>query len=81
MLSVFTANYNNILGIPGIVLKTVFGFIGILYAAKIIYDMIKMLKHKYTHEVLLKDIENLEEILIASITKMILLKMSVIIIG
>ncbi len=62
-------------------LKTVFGFIGILYAAKIIYDMIKMLKHKYTHEVLLKDIENLEEILIASITKMILLKMSVIIIG
>lgn len=30
LLSVFTANYNNILGIPGIVLKTVFGFIGIL---------------------------------------------------
>lgn len=57
-----TANYNNILGIPGIVLKTVFGCIGIFYAAKIIYDMIEMFKHRYTHEVLLKDIENLDKI-------------------
>lgn len=59
LLSVLTATYSNWFGISGIVFKTVFGFIGILYCAKIVRDVIEMYRNKYNHEMLMKDIKNL----------------------
>ncbi len=47
LLSVFTATYSDWFGIPGIVFKTVFCFIGILYCAKIVKDIVEMYRDKY----------------------------------
>lgn len=60
LLSVFTANYEKIWEIPGIVLKTIFCMIGIVYCVKILYDVIDVYNNKYTHENLRKDIEKLD---------------------
>ena len=64
LLSVFTASYNDFLGIRGfgIVLKTIFCIIGIVYCLKIVKDVSEMLKNKYDHEVLFQDIEQLNMI-------------------
>lgn len=62
LLSAFTASYGDVLGIPGIVLKTVFCLIGIVYCVKIIKDVSEMLKNKYDHAVLFQDIEKLNMI-------------------
>lgn len=62
LLSVFTATYRKILGIPGKYIKGIFCVIGILYAIKIVWDVIQMYKNKYDHNVLLKEIEDLDMI-------------------
>lgn len=62
LLSVFTASYEDILGIPGMVLKTVFCFIGIIYCLEITQDILSRIKNKYNHEVLFQDIEHLNMI-------------------
>lgn len=64
LLSVITASYDDLLGIRGlgIVLKTIFCLIGIVYCLKIGKDVSEMKKNKYDHEVLLKDIESLNMI-------------------
>ena len=58
LLSVFTASYDDLLGIrgAGIALKTIFCMIGIVYCLKIVKDVSEMVKNKYDHEVLLQDI-------------------------
>ena len=48
LLSVFTANYSDLLGISGIVLKTVFCIIGVVYFIKTVWDIFNMIKNKYT---------------------------------
>ena len=55
LLSVFTASYDDLLGIrgAGIALKTIFCMIGIVYCLKIVKDVSEMVKNKYDHEVLL----------------------------
>ena len=62
LLSVFTASYDDILGIPGIVLKTIFCMIGILYCMKIAKDIFHMYKDKYDYNDLMKDITGLDMI-------------------
>lgn len=62
LLSVFTASYEDILGIPGVVLKTIFCFIGIIYCLEIMRDILSRIKNKYNHEVLFQDIERLNMI-------------------
>ena len=62
LLSALTASYNDILGISGIVLKTVFCVIGIAYIIKIIFDIIDMYKNKYDHNILAQDIISLNKI-------------------
>lgn len=62
LLSVCTASYTKIWSIPGIVLKTIFCLIGIIYIIKILYDIIDMKRNNYTHTQLLKDIEGLDMI-------------------
>ena len=44
LLSVFTANYSDLLGISGIVLKTVFCIIGVVYFIKTVWDIFNMIK-------------------------------------
>lgn len=61
-ISVWTATYDNVWIIPGIVLKTIFCLIGIIYIIKIIYDIIYLRHNNYTHTELLKDIEGLNMI-------------------
>ena len=39
--------------------KTVFCFIGILYCAKIVKDIVEMYRDKYNHEMLMNDIREL----------------------
>ena len=62
LLSAFTASYNDILGISGIVLKTIFCVIGMAYIIKIIFDIIDMYKNKYDHNILAQDIISLNKI-------------------
>lgn len=62
LLSVFTATYEDILGIPGIVLKTVFCIIGIGYVIKILHDIVIMCKDRYDHNTLANDIISLNKI-------------------
>ena len=59
LLSVFTASYDDLLGIrgAGIALKTIFCMIGIVYCLKIVKDVSEMVKNKYDHEVLLQENE------------------------
>lgn len=62
LLSVFTANYSDLLGISGIVLKTVFCIIGVVYFIKTVWDIFNMIKNKYNHKVLFEKIEGLDMI-------------------
>ena len=62
MLSVITADYGTMLGLPGIVWKTIFFMIGVCYCAKIVTRIYQMQKNEYTHETLYKDIKKLDEI-------------------
>ena len=62
LISVWTANYETIWSIPGIVFKTIFCVIGIVYMIKIIYDIIDFKNNNYTHTDLLRDIEALDMI-------------------
>ena len=60
LLSTFTATYEDILGIPGKIIKIIFCLIGIIYAIKIIKDIYEMHKNKYDHNILLNDIQKLD---------------------
>lgn len=62
LLSAATASYSEVLGVPGIVLKTIFCMIGVAYVLKIMSDLIKRCNNKYDHIVLEKEIENLNMI-------------------
>ena len=62
LLSAATASYSKVLGVPGIVLKTIFCMIGVAYVLKIMSDLIKRCNNKYDHTVLEKEIENLNMI-------------------
>ena len=62
LLSTFTATYEDILGIPGKIIKIIFCLIGIIYAIKIIKDICEMHKNKYDHNILLNDIQKLDKI-------------------
>mgnify|MGYP004647251233 CR=1 FL=1 len=62
LLSTFTATYEDILGIPGKIIKIIFCLIGIIYAIKIIKDIYEMHKNKYDHNILLNDIQKLDKI-------------------
>ena len=62
LLSVMTAQYQKIFGISGEIIKVFFCTIGILYAVKIIWDFYKYRRNKYTHKVLMKEIEDLDMI-------------------
>lgn len=62
LLSTFTATYEDILGIPGKIIKIIFCLIGIIYAIKIIEDIYEMHKNKYDHNILLNDIQKLDKI-------------------
>lgn len=64
LLSTFTASYSNIFNIEnsGLIIKTIFCLIGIVYSLKIIYDIVQSYKNKYNHRILLKDIEGLNMI-------------------
>ena len=57
-----TAQYQKIFGISGEIIKVFFCTIGILYAVKIIWDFYKYRRNKYTHKVLMKEIEDLDMI-------------------
>ena len=62
LVSVFLANYNDILEIPGVVFKTVFLLIGCFFTVKAIIDVVRSVKNSYCYEDLLKDINALNEI-------------------
>lgn len=62
LLSVLTASYDDVFGIQGIVLKTVFCTVGVVYVLKIIVDIFKRCRNKYDHIVLRSEIENLNMI-------------------
>lgn len=62
LLSAFSGSFSGFIGIPGIVVKTVFCIIGILFAAKVAKGIYNMLAHKFNHEVLLKNITDLNMI-------------------
>lgn len=67
LLSVLTASYSDVIGgqkivIQGIVLKTFFCTVGVVYVLKIIVDIIKRYRNKYDHIVLKNEIENLNMI-------------------
>lgn len=54
LVSVFLANYNDILEIPGVVFKTVFLLIGCFFTVKAIIDVVRSVKNSYCYEDLLK---------------------------
>lgn len=62
LLSVITATYEDLIGIPGIVLKTVFCVIGVIFIIKTTKDLIQMKKDKFDHEILAKEIISLNKI-------------------
>lgn len=62
LLSVILATYEDFLGIPGIVLKTLFVILGLFFTGKSIVDIISSKKNNYTYEDLLSDINKLNEI-------------------
>ena len=51
LLSTFTASYSNIFNIEnsGLIIKTIFCLIGIVYSLKIIYDIVQSYKNKYNY--------------------------------
>ena len=62
LISVILATYEDFLGIPGIVLKTLFVILGLFFTGKSIVDIISSKKNNYTYEDLLSDINKLNEI-------------------
>lgn len=62
LLSAVTASYETYFGIQGIVFKSIFLCISLLYMVKIIIDMIDVYKNRYNHVDLMKDIERLDMI-------------------
>ncbi len=62
MLSVITADYGVMLGVSGVIWKTIFFMIGVYYCAKIAKRIYQMWKNEYTHETLYNDIKKLDEI-------------------
>lgn len=59
LLSVFTANYSDLLGISGIVLKTVFCIIGVVYFIKTVWDIFNMIKINTITKFCLKKLKGL----------------------
>ena len=53
LVSVLFATYNDFLGLPGSVLKTVFVILGIAFFGKSIFDIVNSLKNSYSFEDLL----------------------------
>ncbi len=62
LISVILASYKDFFGIPGIVLKTVFVVLGILFTSKSFIDIVASKKNNYTYEDLIMDINKLNEI-------------------
>ena len=62
LVSVLFATYDDFLGLPGSVLKTVFVILGVAFFGKSIFDIVNSLKNSYSFEDLLNDINNLNEI-------------------
>lgn len=56
------ASYSDFLGIPGVVFKTIFVLLGLVFTGKSIFDIAKDLKNKYNFSDLLADINKLNEI-------------------
>ncbi len=55
------ASYSDFLGIPGVVFKTFFVLLGLVFTGKSIFDIAKDLKNKYNFSDLLADINKLNE--------------------
>lgn len=62
LISVLLASYSDFFGIPGLVFKTLFVFLGVCFSIKSVYDIIKSQKNNYSFEDLLVDINKLNEI-------------------
>lgn len=62
LISVCLASYRDILGIPGIVLKTVFVIAGIGFTGKSLWDIYNSKNNNYSYSDLLSDINQLNEI-------------------
>ncbi len=61
LISVILASYSDFLGIPGVVFKTFFVLLGLVFTGKSIFDIAKDLKNKYNFSDLLADINKLNE--------------------
>lgn len=62
LVSVILASYDDFFGISGIIFKTVFVILGIVFSIKSIVDIVKNSKNNYSFEDLLEDINKLNEI-------------------
>ena len=62
LISVIMSSYKDILGIPGVVFKTLFVILGLFFTGKSIVDIVKSSKNRYNFEDLLRDINKLNEI-------------------
>lgn len=62
LISVLLASYEDFLGIPGVVLKTVFVILGLVFTIKSIVDIVNSKNNNYSYEDLFRDINMLNEI-------------------
>ena len=62
LISVVLASYSGLFGIPGVVLKTIFVILGIIFTTKSIADIYSSKKNNYSYSDLLSDINKLNEI-------------------
>ena len=62
LVSVLLASYEDFLGIPGIIFKTIFVLLGVFFTAKSLKDIYDSKKNNYSYEDLLRDINKLNEI-------------------
>jgi hypothetical protein len=62
LISVALASFGDILGVPGVVIKTVFVILGIAFTAKSLFDIYQSRKNNYNYGDLLEDINKLNEI-------------------
>lgn len=62
ILSLFCSDFHDFLGINHIVLETIAWIIGIVVTGYGIYKIVRSLRNRYSHERLLNEIENLNEI-------------------
>lgn len=62
LISVILSSYKDILGIPGVVFKTLFVILGLFFTGKSILDIVKSSRNRYNFEDLLGDINKLNEI-------------------